>query len=919
MNSLHSRAKILINKLGETRNRRVILFAFFAVCIVSAALLAGPVHAATDTSNMSTGDTISLLVAQFLVNIAQIIGQIIITLIGIVVVPIMQYNEFATSTVVGTGWALVRDTMNIGFVIILLLIAFGTIIFGTEGMGGRFNWRKNLPTLLIFAILINFSRTICGIMIDFGQVIMLTFVNAIKDIAGGNFIQLFGLQDIMAFDKSVIQNKIDTGVGIDTYTMLAGALTAVVMMSIVLLTIITLIVLLAFRIVMLWVLVVLSPIAFLFGGAKAVIGGSFRAYDDWWSNFTAAVAIGPVLVFVLWLALAVAGSGDIASTENFIMTNSAEGQLVSGNPLKIFSMDKLVSFIIALGILYAGFDASMKIASSLPGSMKKLVGPGAAARIAKGVATTGARIGYRGAAAAGGAAVGYGMAAGRFGAGLAGRGLKAGAGKGLQLAKMVPIGKDEKGRAIRVKDMKLRSAEALQGYGKDIAAGGKKGALRAALGGAVGRFAGKMTAEERRRRQKMVADASKDLRSLDTDSLKAIAASPALTEEAEAQRLAAQHQLMTKAYHRNSMSSDELKEIRSNFAGSGGEAMIAGDDTMRNAMFDSGRSRLDMLEGDMHEPDSDFGKAIAGMKGSDFQKTVEAPALEDERVQELLKDKKMFVKGIGETSVWEAMKMRGTEAQQAKIREIESAQGVVTPKQQEFADMTTRMGQESANLVAQIAAATSEAQRRSLKEEQARMRVDHAGKIDAFISENPDFVKDIKSNDLNAGGGVLARHLALQGGQPIQRIAEDPQLAAAFAAQTRESELNKAGFSPEEKAQARASAFAVTGNLGPKQGQSDVVKMIMEKNPEQVGRLIQSQREAGPIHAQDIIAKNINKEVIENMLTKYEAASGAERDKLQESLNEVKQTLTDMGDEILGQAQLKEALTYLKRKSYKYS
>jgi len=46
---------------------------------------------------------------------------------------------------------------------------------------------------LLFALLVNFSRTIAGIFIDISQLIMLTFVNGFAQAAGGNFVEALGI------------------------------------------------------------------------------------------------------------------------------------------------------------------------------------------------------------------------------------------------------------------------------------------------------------------------------------------------------------------------------------------------------------------------------------------------------------------------------------------------------------------------------------------------------------------------------------------------------------------------------------------------------------------------------------------------------------------------------------------------------
>ena len=105
-------------------------------------------------------------------------------------------------------------------------------------------------------------------------------VNAIKDVAGGNFIQLLGLDEIMQLDKGAVLDKTEEGTGVRTFDILAASAVALGMMAFILLTLLVFVVLLVFRIVVLWILVVLSPIAFLFGGAQEVVGGSIKAYDE---------------------------------------------------------------------------------------------------------------------------------------------------------------------------------------------------------------------------------------------------------------------------------------------------------------------------------------------------------------------------------------------------------------------------------------------------------------------------------------------------------------------------------------------------------------------------------------------------------------------------------------------------------------
>src|SRR3989338_2173319 len=164
---LRAISKFFLTKKGQAVVVLVLFGIFIAASFVFAAEPA-PVR-------LDTVDQILILVSKMIIYIAQGIGLLITVLIGWIM-PVMQYNNFGASPVVAAGWAIVRDTVNMFFVIILIVIAFGTII----GVS-RFNWQQQVPRLLFVAVVIKFSKTLSVLMIDIGQVVMLTFGNALKD------------------------------------------------------------------------------------------------------------------------------------------------------------------------------------------------------------------------------------------------------------------------------------------------------------------------------------------------------------------------------------------------------------------------------------------------------------------------------------------------------------------------------------------------------------------------------------------------------------------------------------------------------------------------------------------------------------------------------------------------------------------
>ena len=86
--------------------------------------------------------------------------------------------------------------------------------------------------------------------------------------------------------------------------MLRGPGTFVVTMSIT--------VVLFVRIIALWLLIILSPLAY----ALRVIPNTEKYASQWWSEFGKYAVVGPVMAFFLWIALALVNSGSSCTTSD---------------------------------------------------------------------------------------------------------------------------------------------------------------------------------------------------------------------------------------------------------------------------------------------------------------------------------------------------------------------------------------------------------------------------------------------------------------------------------------------------------------------------------------------------------------------------------------------------------------------------
>lgn len=328
---------------------------------------------------------------------ADVVGgilEIIISALGLILVLAMevlisvaQYSNFINAPAVENGWVIIRDMCNMFFVLILLIIAFATIL-----KLENYSYKKWLPKLILMAILINFSKTICGLLIDVAQVVMLTFVNAFKGMAAGNLVQNLGIKEIV----TLASNGGDVGF----WAIVGAYFLGLIYVIISLVVILTMVAMLAMRIVMIWIYVVLSPLAYL----MASFPGGQKYSGQWWSEFTKNLIVGPVLAFFIWLSFAALQDGAVIKDfpvqgTSDIEARAAQGGIVNSGDISSETTEAakpevVLRFVIAIGMLIGG----LKIAQEIGGAAGGMAGKGIQKLqkgAALGVGAVGAITGYR--------------------------------------------------------------------------------------------------------------------------------------------------------------------------------------------------------------------------------------------------------------------------------------------------------------------------------------------------------------------------------------------------------------------------------------------------------------------------------------------------------------------------------------------
>jgi hypothetical protein len=299
------------------------------------------------------GDLVKQAIGYIAQAIVGFLGSVMLIVVG-VLVNVAQYNDFVTEPHVGNGWVIVRDVCNMFFIMVLLLMAFGTII---PGLGNFTVKGGNLTRLIVTAIVINFSRTICGLLIDLSQVIMLTFVSGFKEAAGGNFVNALGVNSILQANPG--------GSTMDIMAVIAAYLLAIAMTAVALFTVTVITVSLIVRIIYLWLLIILSPLAFFSRAVPAGFAGGI--YARWWGKFTSMLVTGPLQAFFLWLALITVQAGNLHS--NFEKTSTGES---IGGVSAVFSDNKIQQFLIATCLLLVGNQLAKEMGGEAVGMGNKV-------------------------------------------------------------------------------------------------------------------------------------------------------------------------------------------------------------------------------------------------------------------------------------------------------------------------------------------------------------------------------------------------------------------------------------------------------------------------------------------------------------------------------------------------------------------
>lgn len=291
------------------------------------------------------------LVLQAVLAISNLILSLAGVILGWVTGPNFITLPYTRGGIVDVGWPIVRDFINMFFIIALVVIGLATALRIKE-----YQFQKTLPTLILIAILINFTPVICGLIIDAANILMNFFLEKF----GGGYIfsTFFNMQG------SIIAEVFTPGHWFDLRYAASGLGKTVVMIifdwvAAYVFTIYSL--LFIMRYVMLWALVIVSPMAFfsrIFPGSQKYLFKSILGWDEWWKEFIEWSLIGVVAGFFLFLGeqLMVKAPGMISGLPP---TGSTWGL---SNPFVEF-FNNFLPWMVVLVFLWLGYKITKEISA----------------------------------------------------------------------------------------------------------------------------------------------------------------------------------------------------------------------------------------------------------------------------------------------------------------------------------------------------------------------------------------------------------------------------------------------------------------------------------------------------------------------------------------------------------------------------
>lgn len=274
---------------------------------------------------------------------------------------------------VDIGWATIRDLANLFFIIALLYVAGKTVL----GLNASNN-KKAITMVIVIALLINFSLFISKIVIDASNILARVFYSSIESVDKNGqpvdpgfgegksitvgLVKQFNPQNIFH------ENGGDIEENIGVYAVLL--IVSIIMMCYMIYVFLSISFVFIGRVVMLWILMIFSPIAFVSLTLPGVKIPSF-SFREWWEQLSNQAFLAPIFIFFLYLIISFGKFFEI-----FPKSVGDTASALNVNPGAVNDLESylqvLVPFLILMKLLSVAKSMTVKMAGEIGSGMSKL-------------------------------------------------------------------------------------------------------------------------------------------------------------------------------------------------------------------------------------------------------------------------------------------------------------------------------------------------------------------------------------------------------------------------------------------------------------------------------------------------------------------------------------------------------------------
>ncbi len=313
------------------------------------------IETSVGTKDVNAAQSLYTFITRVISDIVVWLQSLIYRVFAYIIVPVLNallrvrpYQDIFVN-IIYPGWLILRNLANIFFIISLLVVGL-RILFQQSAAGAA---RGFIMRLIIMALLVNFSLVIGQGIVGIADTVQSQFLPANTKIIEALGSKLM-VEPLKSFRQEITEKE-EVFTPENSQAALSDTVKPIVLLLLSIAAFFSFVAVAAFltvRLVMLWVLYMLSPFAYV----GYVMDETKKYASQWWSEFMKQAFLTPILVFFLNIAALMAtvfSTGDRNSNSLFKLSDgSLTGDVVIGSLTVITHF--IVLFFIFAGMKFAG-------------------------------------------------------------------------------------------------------------------------------------------------------------------------------------------------------------------------------------------------------------------------------------------------------------------------------------------------------------------------------------------------------------------------------------------------------------------------------------------------------------------------------------------------------------------------------------